>query len=178
MIIVEGPDGAGKSTVVKRLAADLDIPVAPRVVDKDTNAMVDLKRWVEDNLDQGLTPVIFDRHRLISELIYGPLFGRVAPGFDDPDWLLEVRTSFEELQPLVLWCMPSLETVTSNIMTSPENSILQDLDLINTLYDEYRLECRGWCQVHDQFLYDYESERSETQYDHFVENARLLLKSL
>ena len=41
MIIVEGPDGAGKTTVLQDLKTVFDLPVAPRVVSKETEAMVD-----------------------------------------------------------------------------------------------------------------------------------------
>ncbi|MCA1807247.1 MAG: ATP-binding protein [Actinobacteria bacterium] len=54
MIVVEGPDGAGKTTLIRDLSALLNIPVAPRVVSQETKAMVDLRQWTEDNVSRGV----------------------------------------------------------------------------------------------------------------------------
>ena len=93
MIIVEGPDGAGKTTLIRQLQERWpDLAVAPRVVSKDAEAMVDLQEWVNINLSDGPQYKIFDRHRLISE------FARLT------DVPVVLNTSFNENEPVV--CRP------------------------------------------------------------------------
>lgn len=69
MIIVEGPDGSGKTTLINQLAKEFELEVNPRVVSKETNELTDLKTWVEENIAQGFQYKLFDRYRLISEFI-------------------------------------------------------------------------------------------------------------
>src|SRR5689334_16478912 len=104
MIIVEGPDGGGKTRLISRLSSDLGLPVAQRVVSAEAEAMTDLKTWVDLNLIEGNVAVLFDRHRLISEPIYGPVL-RYYPedGFDNVDWLTDSMRRLHELDPFVIW---------------------------------------------------------------------------
>lgn len=124
MIIVEGPDGAGKTTLIKQLTEAVGLDIAPRVVSKNAEAMVDLRSWVEENVAIGFQPKIFDRHRLISELIYGPaLRGEPEPGFDDLEWLTEQLIRFYQARPIIIYCLPSWPVVWNNINSSEDNRI-------------------------------------------------------
>lgn len=122
MIVVEGPDGAGKTTLIENITRRFEgIYVHPRVVSSDTQAMVDLKRWVEeDNQRTAWTPGVYtemyDRHRLISEFIYGPILRYVQePGFDDYEWVDRQLYQFYSKQPLIIYCLPPLEQVKRNV---------------------------------------------------------------
>lgn len=122
MIVVEGPDGAGKTSLIKLLNQVYDIPIAPRVVSKDTEAMVDLQKWVDDDLDKGFQRVIYDRYRLISEPIYGPILrNKSEAGFDKLSWLAPRLKRFYDLKPTIIYCLPPLETVLSNIDGDTDN---------------------------------------------------------
>lgn len=124
MIILEGPDGAGKTTLLNELREELDLPVSKRVVSKDAEAMFDLRQWVDENLSQGWMPVLFDRHRLISEFIYGPILrGRPEDGFDDRKWLGDALRRFNDIRPTVIYCLPPLSVVWENVMTDDDNKI-------------------------------------------------------
>lgn len=137
MIIVEGPDGAGKTTLIKQLQAEFNIEVAPRVVTKNAEAMVDLKAWVEKNLTDGFQYQIFDRHRLISEFIYGPLLRKEQePGFSDLTWAyMSLNRLYNEVSPVIIYCLPPLETVRANIMADHENAVVANhVDAMYTAY--------------------------------------------
>lgn len=136
MLIVEGPDGAGKTTLIRQLQERYGFEVAPRVVDKDTNAMGDLKSWVEQNLEAGFQDLIFDRHRLISEPIYAPIMGRpAAPGFDDVIWLNRQYQEFWAINPVVIYCIPPKKAVVDNVWDDPDNrSIRPYIDVIYNAY--------------------------------------------
>ena len=136
IIIVEGPDGSGKTTLVNMLKEELGISVAPRVVSKEATAMTDLMSWVDDNLDNGPVPTLFDRHRLISETIYGPILRpESSPGFDDLSWLGPRMTRFYKLEPLIIYCLPPLETVLANLKGDPNN--LAVIDFTDRIYQSY-----------------------------------------
>lgn len=136
MIVVEGPDGAGKTTLIKSLQEELQIPVAPRVVTKGTEAMVNLKDWVNNNLDEGFQPTIFDRYRLISEPIYGPILrNRQEPGFDRLEWLAPRLRRFYDLSPIIIYCLPPLEVVKANLIGDDDNK--EVVGRIDGIYSAY-----------------------------------------
>lgn len=135
MIIVEGPDGAGKTTLIRHFTED-GIPIAPRVVSKDTKAMTNLQDWVDNNLDEGFQGVIYDRYRLISEPIYGTILrDHPEPGFADLKWLGPRLRRFYELEPIIIYCLPPLDVVVENIKNDPDNQVV--LPYIRRIYSAY-----------------------------------------
>jgi energy-coupling factor transporter ATP-binding protein EcfA2 len=117
MIIVEGPDGSGKSTLVNNLARILRLPVASKVVGSDTQPLVNLRDWTETNVGKGFQPLIFDRHRLISEPIYGPAMRkRQDAEFYDLSWLSDMMWRFYQINPVIIYCLPDILTVRENVL--------------------------------------------------------------
>jgi hypothetical protein len=169
MIILEGPDGGGKTTLLNRLQADLSIKVAPRVVSKEAKAMTDLVEWVHENLRQGFQPKLYDRHRLISEPIYGPaLRNDLEQGFDDPLWLNEMlfRLYFR-VKPVLIYCLPPFDEVWKNVMSDEDNSIFHGWGgALKHVYWAYfnkaltdHVLYNGSC-----WIYDYTSPHAEEKY--------------
>jgi hypothetical protein len=139
MLIVEGPDGSGKTTLARKLSKDLGMPVAPRAVAADTTALVDIARWTEDNVDKGFQYTIFDRHRLISEPIYGPVLrGRQDPKFIDMGWMSDMVWRFYASKPILIYCLPDIRTVWKNV-SRPEtnNQVVSDVPVIEAIYAGY-----------------------------------------
>lgn len=161
MVIVEGPDGAGKTTVLESLATIFNLPIAARVVSKDTEAMVDLKNWVELNVSKGFQPLFFDRHRLISEPIYGSILRHeFKPGFDDVHWLKSMMYLFYDAAPILIYCLPPIETVLRNAEDQP------DIVRENTrkIYSAYlsRAAIDTVMQPEWTIIYDYTEENADS----------------
>lgn len=127
MLILEGPDGAGKTTLAREIMDHWGIEMAPRVVDKDTNKMTDLVTWVEENVAEGKQWKLFDRHRLISEPIYGSIV-RAKPSDDEfmkMNWMKRVMQQFYDTEPLIIYCMPPLEIVKENVRRDDDNAVVR-----------------------------------------------------
>lgn len=76
LIIVEGPDGAGKSTLITRLVKDFSFPVYRSGGPKDAENM---KRVVKEMATLALDPTtvyLCDRTPWVSEFIYSEALGR------------------------------------------------------------------------------------------------------
>lgn len=137
MIIIEGPDGSGKSTLVDKLSRHLKLPVAPRVVGSDTKPLLNLRQWTEENISKGFQPVIFDRHRLISEPIYGPAIKRRQNAeFYDLGWLSDMMWRFYQAQPVIIYCLPDIQLVYDNVHREETNNAAVK-DHIGAIYAGY-----------------------------------------
>lgn len=125
MIICEGPDGSGKTSLVNRLATDLRIPVHERSANSDSSATLDIKgasrgenlaMWAYNDVttmpDQKFS--IYDRHCLISEYVYGPIVrGYLDPNMLSPTVHFLIRQLAE--RSFVVFCRPSNEQIVNNI---------------------------------------------------------------
>jgi hypothetical protein len=161
MIIVEGPDGAGKTTLIRQLQEKWpDLEVAPRVVSKDAEAMVDLQTWVNDNLSQGPQYKIFDRHRLISEFIYGPILRtEQQPGFTSVPWVWHSLRRLERLRPVMIYCLPPLDAVMANIVGDNDNRVVWNH--IMGIYTAYVQRATLDALHNGAIIYDYTTDGRE-----------------
>lgn len=155
-IIVEGPDGAGKSTLVQHLSSALGLNVHPRASDSKTGPIDQLSDWVETHitwLRQSGEATICDRHPVISEPIYGPLVrGECRKMFDDEGWLRHARESLRETT-VVVWCMPSMDVVSANVAATFRDQMPGVLSHIRQVHQAYAREYFRWRGV--KRVYDY-----------------------
>lgn len=161
MIIVEGPDGAGKSTLVKLLSEKLNLPVAAKVVSSDTQPMTDLVAWTESNVAAGFQRTIFDRHRLISEPIYACFRdGDPTASFMDLGWLAEQMWHFYQVKPILIYCLPRLQTVVANVKNpSTDNGAVAEW--IEHIYAGYVARAAADMSRGLVKLYNYEVTRAD-----------------
>jgi hypothetical protein len=169
VIILEGPDGAGKTRLAQRLSEDLEIPIEPKVVSSEAQAMVpSLKRWVEDDLRSWPRVALYDRHRLISEPIYGPILRHTMErGFDDRLWLLHQLQRFRELEPSIVFCLPPPDVVWANVATDPDNWVVKKH--IDKIYWLYQMETSRWPRA---WVWDYTHELTDMNYKSMLTNLR------
>lgn len=110
MIIVEGPDNSGKSTLIASLVKDLDLLIAerPHGVPGSVNDII--SRTSKLLLKQDQKRYILDRHPLFSEPIYGPILRKKNLWEDNPTVhgvLLTILTnSHSEGSVFIIYCRP------------------------------------------------------------------------
>jgi hypothetical protein len=124
-------------------------------VSKDTEAMVDLKQWTEDNVCSGWQSTLYDRHRLISEPIYGSILRqKFEPGFDNFAWLYSMNYAFyTDVKPLIIYCIPPYPVVYDNIKDDENNTRVQQY--IRKIYAQYVSKAANDCVLHGALRYDY-----------------------
>lgn len=161
MIILEGPDGAGKTTLAVRLSRELGIPIAPKVVSSDTTPLTDLRAWTEQNVSSGFQRKIFDRHRVISEPIYGPATrARQDLAFCDMGWMMEMVGRFYAADPIIIYCLPPMHIVRNNVYNDEtDNKVVQGR--IGAIYAGYVARASIDITQRSARLYNYQTTQFE-----------------
>lgn len=157
MIILEGPDGGGKSTLAKRLASDLALPIHARASDSITGPVVDLFAWTLSDIEtwhqQPLA--IYDRHPLTSEHIYGPVVrGNTRPGFDLGNPAISQMRRYMRKHAMVVVCLPAYHVVQENV-ASEIAQMPGVVENIEHIYECYRMMLHIWPLDSQICRYDY-----------------------
>lgn len=154
MIIIEGMDGAGKTTLRDKIIADWEgeFVIQPRAVTSGAVSLVPIGKYIEAELDRGFGPRVYDRFALISSPMYLPL---PDPTFVDPmtdvDWLRLQYHKMDKVDPAIIYCLPPLEVVLENLRNDPSSEVV--LPYGKTIYNNYvAFIARHWstsCMVYD-----------------------------
>lgn len=169
MIVVEGPDGSGKSTLVKRLSEQLQIPAVPSLGKLEPDLAI-------RNMEQmvlSLNPGVWDRCRAISEYIYGRVC-RKTRAFHPFHWTWIYRVIRSGHQ--IVYCRPPEHVIHENVgNTDQPDWVKENLPAIIREYDRVMLAIRdylGGDQV--MFYYDYTNPSCERlmldRFRHMVDN--------
>lgn len=154
-VIVEGPDGGGKSTLIRELAQQTGVPIAERASRSETGPIESLFNWYAADLALPPTARIYDRHPLISEPIYAPIARGVEPQtpFDDPEWL-EINRRTMATRALLVVCLPPLWVVKTNVKRTTRGQMPGVEANIVKLWNAYDAVRRSW-SAHRVITYDY-----------------------
>lgn len=161
-IIVEGPDGAGKTTLISHLAHTLHIPVHEKASNSVSGPVDYLGKWVADDMKTlGGTikngpgqAFIYDRHPIISEPIYARLVRQQIAQY--PFEVEEFLTGMREVMYdacVVVWCLPSLDTVARNVWASSRDQMPGVTMKIAKVHQAYMTAYFRWRG--DKRQYDY-----------------------
>lgn len=147
-VVVEGPDGSGKSRMVERIHTELGYPVHAKASDSLTGPVVNLADWtMRAQHEMAITPdpMVYDRHPVISEPIYGRLVRPpIRTGFDDRLWL---GTRKLALMPkvVVIWCLPPLDVCRANLALDRDMpGVVETIDDVHQAYVSAYRTWGGW----------------------------------
>jgi hypothetical protein len=137
MIIVEGPDGAGKSTLVERLSEHFGYEVGKRATE-DRDLLYTVTRqdtWTALGVEVSgfQEPRIYDR-LFFSEMVYAPVVERPCE-FNITEQST-VRRILAALGCPVIVCRPGLEAVLHNVSKS-KHEMAGVRERITTIYADY-----------------------------------------
>ena len=144
-IIVEGPDGSGKTTLIQDLQGHFPyLELHPRFCTSKGGPLDDLAGLVYKDVKSRATHFIYDRHPTVSEYVYNTAIpGReVRPAFLT-DAMGRVRGRVAR-HSLMIWCMPPLTEVARNVERNAEDEMPGVVDNIEEIYRQYQMHRLMW----------------------------------
>lgn len=151
MVIIEGVDNSGKTTLAKKLSSYFDAPLVHSPGIRLTpEAMI---HWAERTFNIP-GKIFYDRHPCISEEVYGPVL-RYKNAFNTEAGK-KVTKLFYDMKPLVVYCRPPNSIIKKNMGKQMEG-IRKNLDKLAFDYDKFMnfLKIRGF------LIIDYDYTHSE-----------------
>lgn len=141
MVVVEGPDGAGKSVLVNQLADRFGLEVGQRgVVNRDELYKVtrqDTYRALALEVQGTKPPCIWDR-LFVSEFVYADIVGRPCEfSIFEASY---VKSVMDVLSFPMIACLPPFEVVRENVAQAHQmKGVKEGLDKIYDRYDHAAL---------------------------------------
>jgi len=155
MIIVEGPDGSGKSTLVAEIVKRLGLIQGTRsTLDRDRlheTTVMDSYRAVMAAVNGMDPPVVWDR-MFYSDGIYAPIVRDEEPMFPG-DTLEYLHRLVLAMRAPVILCLPPLEVVRANVASSKQ--LAGVVENIDTIYQAYEMLAREFGNSNQCMIYDY-----------------------
>jgi len=176
MIILEGPDGAGKTSLMSTLLDRFpNIEEHARASTSKGGPVDNIFDWAHNDVmsweQQRLS--FYDRHPMISEPIYGPIVrDYVDPrfaSFEGED--LGLRMLFDSL---IIICLPSLEEVVANVTGNEQDQMSGVADNIGQIYAKYQLLLTALRGRRNVFWYDYNRPLDLTQLMYVIEAHQIM----
>jgi len=174
MIIVEGMDNTGKTTLVKNLAKEfkLEVRKTPQDVIMEPGRLLD---WVDHELDQvevlPSLPFLYDRFPLISEEVYGPILrGKsVVPGGSYEGWA-------DRNHVLFIYCRPALDRIIDFGARDQMQGVVQHAKDLTLAYDKlmYSYRFKGAGVVHYSYTHFDAYQRARSAVQQYINNYRLV----
>lgn len=166
MIIVEGPDGAGKSILIKTLARHLDLKVHTWTRRPTTCPGAEMSDINEEMIKMvsRAEPIIYDRCRAISEPIYGPICRKTDLLLGNEwNWMRQLGG----LGWHFIFCRPSKDNIIQNCQLTKQPEWVNDnLGAIIDRYDKF---------MEDLFVVIPDADRV-FRYDYYFHPPKLLVE--
>lgn len=140
MIVIEGPDNSGKSTLGLYIAQQLGWSV--RESEGKPRSATDLDERCERYA--LLEQTIFVRHPVVSNPIYSHVHGNDGPSMPH-------RLRFYQSKPLLIYCDPGLRGLKGHVIK--EHDDLEFLAELEAKNDEVLANYRRWALEHARVVY-------------------------
>lgn len=171
MIILEGPDGTGKSTLAQYIATQFNLTHAQIGAAPPSSLILSYCRLCERRLSM---PFVQDRVTQISEYVYSQVFPRQHDVFESVlrDFIHRIILR----KPIVIYCrvedLSKVRHTASDPTDTPEriNRINENMPLVRSAYDKLL-----WTDAFNtpRFMtYDYFTTDMEIVYEHVSKNLQ------
>lgn len=140
MIIVEGMDNSGKSTLAKHLAEKFGLEYlhSPSEYKNDTNKMIGwaIEKMLERKYMPHKKPKVYDRFSPISDRVYGPVL-RGGTSYNDTIAGKSAVELLKTVPHLIIYCRPERERILNfgsreqmDGVTSQATKLLEEYDAL------------------------------------------------
>lgn len=169
IVVLEGPDGSGKTTLARRLAAKHDLeyvhvgPPTPEQLADDDSLLRHYARLVETRRTRN---VVFDRLAL-GERVYGPIF-RGRDGLGPHGWRV-FRRLLSGVRAIQVLCLPRFEAC-KGAWSSGREEMLKREDQFAASYWSYS-SMRGEADL----VHDWEREGSDAEVSMAISGSDLVM---
>lgn len=183
LVIIEGPDGSGKTTLIEKLRSDLDgffWLMRPKGPPGNLENIHLLLNTIDSSLARTgcprYMPLIMDRHPLISENIYGPVIRGFNPleeaGWDKPAMAMGRLGCYRNPREiLIVYCRPRATSIRSGAQVEDQmDGVLEKIDDLIEAYDKFMAEAEK-SQTIRILPYDYHREED---YQFLLQEIQLL----
>lgn len=149
IIVVEGPDGAGKSTLIDNLRLCSKMHYVTLRRSGPPNNLEQIRaviRWIEqfDPSSLHTLPLILDRHPFISEAIYGPAL-RGSSLLMNYYTMHDLEYHFHRFIKRVIYCRPPTSVITQKMQNNPQLAgVTERIEEITSKYDFTMKMVRHW----------------------------------
>ena len=146
LIVVEGPDSSGKSTLIENLRHSTDRyfwllkPSGPPGSLESLGKAIYLATLLASGLEKGsFPPLVMDRHPLISDPIYSISLGRknLASGSWERS---EAQELLKHQVERIIYCRPHIATIIGTFKGRQLSGVFENLPVIIEGYDRMMLE--------------------------------------
>jgi hypothetical protein len=137
IVVVEGPDGSGKSTLIDNLRFSCDkhyVALRRSGPPQDADEIVTVVNWM-NRMSIGKVPLICDRHPLISEPIYGQALrgSNLLDGIYSVD---DIKENFLDHVDRVIYCRPPTSVICRKMHDNQQlKGVVEKIDEITQKYD-------------------------------------------
>lgn len=139
MIIIEGPDNTGKTTLIDQLSKEFNLPTIKSYRPPNLEAITRFHHWAKA---APVTPLM-DRHPAISDLVYGPILRDHTSS--DPELVRSLRD-----QAYLVYCAPPLSTIQGSYLDRPQlEGTHENLEAIISEYESLM------STLEPDFIYDF-----------------------
>ena len=178
MVIIEGPDNSGKTTLLNKLQVihKLGYLAIPHrgPTDKYHDLYVNMEYILNRAIRSSSKRYIVDRLPLISESIYGPLCRKRDLWVENFEDKLRFSKALTTLDPFIIYCRPPREKILNmNTHQVKDYDTKEHLAQVNkqkqNIIDAYDNYFYHWYNPYKFFVYDYTNPQHDAELNKLLE---------
>lgn len=158
MVIIEGPDGSGKTTLVRELCKTFGLREGIRAKgdrSKLANQVADTVKAITQAADYRTPVKVWDRMGNFSDPIYANVRHEITPF--SAHALIHLRSLLSAIQVPIILCLPPVEVCVENCGLTPQREWVKHNEA--RIWYDYRRALRQGVFPGNTMVYDYTAPR-------------------